>query len=570
MNCELSGEFGFGREKGCDAVGRGGLTEVMENLDGKRNSANNSSSNSLGLGNSTSNSNHVDQRPQTVQEPAADAAQTQTVEQTLELGADSACEPGQVRDDKPQVATPTVSRMSTYEQHTAYANCIVSEFLYKRCVVGMQGSDDTDPIEHAKLGQHSVSEDDDDGDDDDDYDGGDHNAHKQEGELESQAQGLTAGMPTCVGMEETGAVEQTVTVKTKRPRIPRVQNTQHVVHRVSQIDLHTKILHLNLCQVEKVWPLRLTKRMAGGWHSPPRWIPKRNSGNSPLPCFRFGRHEDDGPLFTAYKEVLTMELTQLERPLNLQLHQTTSNIYPEAKLSRRILVYFYNHYAQMVNTFLKQNLNSTFYARLLNVPAICIFPYQHDRPGGLTDDVCDYVLCMGGPSRVRSINDGQSGERLSFENPQMKIILLAKPNDPTKPSHECVIDHRGRVISKDKHLQGELHSWNVAHNGTAMAVPTNPDVDTSQPPVPDPMPEIQPQPRLAMFKSPQQTLHQMQDSKLTLATKGLLKTRHVLSGQSTGSEPLAKRLKAAKRMITFQKLVRATRSVALFPSFMDY
>jgi hypothetical protein len=205
-----------------------------------------------------------------------------------------------------------------------------------------------------------------------------------------------------------------------------------------------------------------------------------------LPCFRFGRHEDDGPLFIAYKEVLTDGIHTAGTPLNLRLHETTSNIYPEAKLSRRIIVYFYNQYAQMVNTFVKQNLNSTFFARLLNVPAICIFPYRQDRPVGFANDVCDYVLCIGGASRVRSINDGQNGERLSFEHPDMKILLLAKPNDPTKPLQECVIDHLGRVNSKDKHLQGALHSWKVARNGAAVV---HPDLDT-----PQPTPEIKPKP----------------------------------------------------------------------------
>jgi hypothetical protein len=413
------------------------------------------------------------------------------------------------------------AQVETYEQYKGYASCVLSDFLYERCVVGKQCSDDPHHANHAEDDEYYAAD-----------DSGNDNPHQQE--LESQSPGIatSTGFP----------------VKVKRPKIPRVQTAQHIVHRVSQIDLHTKILHLNLCRVEKIWPLRQTQRMAGSWHSAARLICRPDSL---LPCFRFGRHEDDGPLFIAYKEVVTMEVTQMERPMNVQLHETTSNIYPEAKLSRRVFVYFYNHYAQMVNAFMEQNLDSTFYVRLLNVPATCIFPYQQDHPGGFADDVCAYVLCMGGASRVRSINNGQNGGRLSFDHPSMKILLLAKPNDPTKPSNECVIDHCGRFTSKYKHLQAALHTWKVAHDAFL-----DPKVDTQHP-----MPEIEPFEPIP----PEQTLHDLQDT--LLVVKEGPNIQEGPRGELTCSEPLAKRFKAAK-LITFEKLVRPAKVICVLLSLI--
>ena len=244
--------------------------------------------------------------------------------------------------------------------------------------------------------------------------------------------------------------------KPKTPKIPLVTNTQHIVNSVSQIDMYTKLLHLNLCRVEKSWALRLSRRAETACHAVTRLTcdPK-----SLLPLSKFGRYEDDGPLFRVYKRVLSLELAQLDAPHNVQLHRTASNVDPEGKLYRRVRVYLYNRYAILANEFLTSHGNCTFYCRLANVPAACIFPYQQSQEAGwFDDDVSDYVVCIGDKSQCR--NEAAKDAPLFFEHDDLQLRLLAVPDDPKKPSEEWIVDPIKAYQPKDLVLLDALQSWN--------------------------------------------------------------------------------------------------------------
>ena len=351
-------------------------------------------------------------------------------------------------DDYEEVLLQTEGRESlTYKQYRDHCNCVLAEYIYKRFVVEKEEDDDDEEDEHEH--EHVEMQ-------------LDEPSQQHEPQPESQTGWITA---------------KSTSPKNKRPKITLVQNTQHVVHSVSQMDLSTKTLHLSLCRVEKVWPTRLTERMESQVHDDSVLV--TGNPDSLLPLLKFGRYTDDGPLFSCYKNVLTMELTQLEAPCATKLHETTSNVYPEAKLYRRYTIYFYNHYAKDVDAFLERNKNCKFYSRLDNVPAACIFPYQQKRSGWFDDDVCDYVLCIGGRSLCHTDKEGgrsgchtdKEGGHLSFDHEDLKIYLLAIPEDPTKSPQECVIDRDSVCDSEEGNLQAALAAWRESHKRAQQDMP---------------------------------------------------------------------------------------------------
>ena len=331
-----------------------------------------------------------------------------------------------------------------YPQYREYSNQVLKDYIYKRYI---PGSADTSSDDHGDA--H-----------DDQTDGAyyHHDAARlvaspgQNQEPESQS-GWTTTYST--------------TTRAPMPKIPLVHDTLHVVHGVSQIDMYTKSLHLSLCRLEKVWPLRLSKRAAMDPDSVMRPSNRNNNNDdddvskAPLPLFPFGRYEDDGPLFCAYKNVMTLELAQLDAPHAMLIHQTASNADPQGKLYRRVRVYLYNRYAKLANDFIQKHANCSFYCRLANIPAACIFPYQRSQQGWFDDHVSDYVLCIGDKSQCQT---GDGNGRMYFEHVDLQIHLLAVPHDPTKPWNECILDpcHATQQSEpKDSSLLvAALQSWN--------------------------------------------------------------------------------------------------------------
>jgi hypothetical protein len=253
----------------------------------------------------------------------------------------------------------------------------------------------------------------------------------------------------------------------KPTHFPPIATASHTIHLVSQIDLFTNTLFLDLCRIETIFPLRKTNRMT---KSITDNMEKQTANSSKqldlsqLTNFQFGRHADDGPLFGIYEQVLSMDILQLDTPTQQKFHHATSTLYPTAKLYRRLVIYFYDQYAINAHKFLQSHPNCNYYCCLMDIPAICIFPYRTQPNGWFDDDLSDYIVCVGGKSRC-CVN--QDTNRLHFEHQDMKVILLAV-SDPVQPNvsasfTEYILGSSGMTKSTSPNLLEALKSWKICH-----------------------------------------------------------------------------------------------------------
>lgn len=347
-----------------------------------------------------------------------------------------------------------------YPEYREYSNQVLKDYIYKRYIPGRGDSSDCD--DHSED-YHDQNQ-----------DGG--NDHHNDSAVplvpspgpnqEPESQSAWTAIRNSATPTSTPTPARS---KPQNSKIPLIHDTLHVVHSVSQIDMYTKLLHLSLCRVEKVWPLRLSKRAAKDAdtmvrlsnHNDLKLAEASPASPALLPLFQFGRYEDDGPLFCAYKYVMTLELTQLDAPHTMQLHQTASNADPQGKLYRRVRVYLYNRYAKLAHDFLQKHDNCSFYCRLVNIPAACIFPYRPRQQGWFDNDVSDHVLCIGDKSQCQT-ND-ENG-RMFFEHVDLQLYLLAVPHDRTKPWSQCILDPLHATEQREPKdsslLVAALQSWN--------------------------------------------------------------------------------------------------------------
>jgi hypothetical protein len=221
--------------------------------------------------------------------------------------------------------------------------------------------------------------------------------------------------------------------------------------------------------------------------SAPAIIARRTSDSSSLlPLVRFGSHNDDGPLFSAYKNVVSMEVTQLLDPTSSRLQDTASSAFTNSKLHRRISIFFYKKYAKAVDDFVSDNANRDcqFYIRIERVPAACIFPYRRDNKlaSWFNQDVSPYALCIGDRSNI-STDQSTGNGRISFESKDLVIHILAQPivapgkeNAATnaEKGRECTIDMESaagsafRSSTKAGIVHAALEEWKNTHHMEAI------------------------------------------------------------------------------------------------------
>lgn len=221
-------------------------------------------------------------------------------------------------------------------------------------------------------------------------------------------------------------------IKTRRNKrtIPHVDQTLHHVTTVSGMDLDTKSISLNLCRVERVWKLRETRRCEHYTSTPD--MPQHIDPHLPLPFFPFGHSEDDGPLQTVFKTVLSMEVNQLDDPDQEKIRQTSLQAFSEAKLYRRVMVFFHNKYAMAIQAFLDKACNiGRIMISLDNIPAKCIFPYHAKRDSFFDQDIAKYCIVIGEKSSLRLSLQVGSGDRrlIYFSDDDMEIQLGVWDND---------------------------------------------------------------------------------------------------------------------------------------------
>ena len=227
--------------------------------------------------------------------------------------------------------------------------------------------------------------------------------------------------------------------KQNAPLIPHVSLCNKPCTNFSNVDLYSSTLSLNLCQIQKVYPLRLTKRWESWFASsnvsydgtsfntkkdrlqlPP--LPQPPITNTPedltSPSNKIRLH-DDGPLFPLYKRVLSLEVVQM---------------LPSGETSAPFTMYCYNQYANFLDKYLttctkerkrKHKKNAVFLS-LQNIPSCCVIPYSSSG---------EYSIAIGGPSRAMRMkkktneNNSTSSEaedRLSFDSPELKVCLVSE------------------------------------------------------------------------------------------------------------------------------------------------
>eukprot|EP00804_Cyclotella_cryptica_P020596 CCRYP_003430-RB/>CCRYP_003430-RB protein AED:0.01 eAED:0.01 QI:127/1/1/1/1/1/2/1364/967 len=261
--------------------------------------------------------------------------------------------------------------------------------------------------------------------------------------------------------------------------VPHISETLHTVTKLNELDLYTAKLDLGLCRVLRIWKLRHTKRMEGR-RQVSLQLCRDALDDVEEEC---GMHcmnpdashsmnlEDDGPLNTIYKKVLSMELVSIqEEPLhdpNVPLSSPrVSNLATAAFQSgsiqlqkaserkrrhavRRVRIFFYNGYAEALSRVLsdiaesksgkKKNLMQNYVLSLANVPAHCIMPHTFSRKGDQSSPHLQqyvdnpfgdeeygvpspYCICIGDSASLKF-----GSEKLYFDSEELEIRLAGTP-----------------------------------------------------------------------------------------------------------------------------------------------
>jgi len=239
----------------------------------------------------------------------------------------------------------------------------------------------------------------------------------------------------------------------RRQTIPNINECLHDVSKLEYLDLYTQSLSLSLSKIVKVWKLRDTKRRANSLIAKPIVEIWQHSRSTPSRRM-FEEIEEDGPIATAYKQVMHLEIRKLQLlssdhlPPFLLAGDTVNNQSRQRPMRhQRIKVFFYNSYATAVSEWIQQQrkqqrqhkgkndtLNAASAAttttitqttdiimNISNVPAICIYPYTVDpRNWKNKDDLVEYCLCIGDESIAR-----RESENIRFDSEDMEIRLMA-------------------------------------------------------------------------------------------------------------------------------------------------
>ena len=270
--------------------------------------------------------------------------------------------------------------------------------------------------------------------------------------------------------------------KRKRKIIPNIQDCLHDVTKLEYLDLYTQTFSLSLSRIVKVWRLRDTKRGAD-MHTliakPVVEIWQNTSSSrstTRTPSRRiFEEREDDGPIATAYKQVIHLEVEQIQLlssdhpPIGGQNYNQSIR---RPMHHQRIKVFFYNSYATAVSEWIQQqrkkqrqsernNAATTVTTHTTdivmsfsNVPAICIFPYRVDpRNWKNKEDLVEYCFCIGDESIAK-----HKSENIRFDSDDMEIRLMAVKKYKIDNSVVTDVDAASELILSKRTLENNFLS----------------------------------------------------------------------------------------------------------------
>jgi hypothetical protein len=262
--------------------------------------------------------------------------------------------------------------------------------------------------------------------------------------------------------------------KRKRKSIPNIQDCLHDVTKLEYLDLYTQTFSLSLSRIVKVWRLRDTKRGADMHQLIAKPVVEINTTSTPSRRI-FEEREDDGPIATAYKQVIHLEVEQIQLlssdhpPIGRQNYNQSTR--RPMNHHQRIKVFFYNSYATAVSEWIQQqrkkqrqpkrNNDATVITHTTdivmsfsNVPAICIFPYRVDpRNWKNRQDLVEYCFCIGDDSIAK-----RKSENIRFDSDDMKIRLMAVKKSKIDNNVITDVDATSELILSKRTLENNFLS----------------------------------------------------------------------------------------------------------------
>lgn len=200
---------------------------------------------------------------------------------------------------------------------------------------------------------------------------------------------------------------QRITGKEGHPEIPLVTETILDATRISELNLHTRSLNLDLCRVERYWEMRSILR---GKKYPITLDHLQDDGGLAV-LFKVGKD---------YGMVISMELLVHEMSPS-KVREQAQKIHGVRSYSR-LRAFFYNKYAVEMaellrkTTTTKRSTQSVFLA-LKGIPAQCIL--RHDQDCWYDEqDTCPYAVGIGDLSMMEK----HKKERMRFDDTDKTVI----------------------------------------------------------------------------------------------------------------------------------------------------
>lgn len=240
-----------------------------------------------------------------------------------------------------------------------------------------------------------------------------------------------------------------------RKRIPALIEAIHPIQSLEHMDMWTSDLSLDICRVTKVWRLRDTKRAQqwpGGTASTidAPHLPQNDPSSTlarycpvfpgRMPRIAFGNMQDDGPLATTYRYVVSLEVEQLVLP------DTSTPSYPkQARVApTKMRMFLYNNYAKAIWEWLELHPSAgaasvsevlpsqPILLRLSQIPPLCIFPYAKDPKDWLDQvEVADYCVCIGDNSSIKVTLEDESVTPMRLDSPELELRFAVTKSTAT-------------------------------------------------------------------------------------------------------------------------------------------
>lgn len=298
------------------------------------------------------------------------------------------------------------------------------------------------------LGEEEDNHKNDGGDDDEEEDSED-DEHKFETQQEWPAAAAISSPKTPAATATTatkahGPAVSASSSRKKKPKVAPIYRTRKVVDNLEDLDFESKEISLDFCRIQTVWPLRRTKREPLGGKDIARPLILHRGKYRGTNLVRFPGMEEDGPLSSGYKTVISLELVPLKKQVPAQ-QPAISSRHPNPfrrsedednrnssseQSPRRIRLFLYNEYAQAFSTWYEQfQKDKSFKGHetimsLKRLGAINILPFPIDK-----DDLwqrstySQFCLCVGADSKTLH---GDKALRFDTDDFVLQAVVVSK------------------------------------------------------------------------------------------------------------------------------------------------